>query len=210
MAVNVPRSLEARLEARVLMMSTNNILSPANGKPIIVPSQDIILGLYYLTLEIEGEAGEGMAVSTVGEIEHALHSKSVTLHSRVEARLELMSSEGKLEIKRVKTTPGRMKLAQILPKHQNVKFDLVNRLLTKKEVTNVIDMVYRHCGQKETVIFADRMMALGFKHACEAGIAFAKDDLVIPGPNTHLVADAQPKAKEYEQQSQDGRDSPRA
>jgi DNA-directed RNA polymerase subunit beta' len=204
MAVHVPLSLEAQLEARVLMMSTNNILSPANGKPIIVPSQDIILGLYYLTLEAEGEPGQGMAFAEMGEIEHALASRSVTLHTKIKARVPMMDLDGKFVVTRVNTTPGRMKLAQILPQHGNVRFELINRLLTKKEVSNVIDVVYRHCGQKETVIFADRMMALGFKHACEAGISFGKDDLIVPQAKHALVQDAQTKVKEYEQQYLDG------
>jgi DNA-directed RNA polymerase subunit beta' len=204
MAVHVPLSLEAQLEARVLMMSTNNILSPANGKPIIVPSQDIILGLYYLSLENDGEPGEGMAFGSIGEIEHALASKSVTFHSKVKARIQVVNAAGETETVRVDTTPGRMKLYEILPKSAAVPFALVNRLLTKKEVSQIIDVVYRHCGQKETVIFADRMMALGFKHACEAGISFGKDDLVIPSSKSAIINEAQAKVKEYEQQYLDG------
>jgi DNA-directed RNA polymerase subunit beta' len=204
MAVHVPLSLEAQLEARVLMMSTNNILSPANGKPIIVPSQDIILGLYYLSLENDGEPGEGMAFGSIGEIEHALASKSVTFHSKVKARIKIVNAKGELETIRVDTTPGRMKLYEILPRSAAVPFALVNRLLTKKEVSQIIDVVYRHCGQKETVIFADRMMALGFKHACEAGISFGKDDLVIPSSKSAIINEAQAKVKEYEQQYLDG------
>jgi len=204
MAVHVPLSLEAQLEARVLMMSTNNILLPANGKPIIVPSQDIILGLYYLSLENDGEPGEGMAFGSIGEIEHALASKSVTFHSKVKARIKIVNAKGETETVRVDTTPGRMKLYEILPRSAAVPFTLINRLLTKKEVSQIIDVVYRHCGQKETVIFADRMMALGFKHACEAGISFGKDDLVIPSSKSAIINEAQAKVKEYEQQYLDG------
>ncbi len=166
MAVHVPLSLEAQLEARVLMMSTNNILSPANGKPIIVPSQDIVLGLYYLTMEAEGEPGEGMAFTDMSEIEHALNSGAVTLHSRIKARYRGVDEEGKPIITVVATTPGRMILSETLPRHKSVPFSLINRLLTKKEITELIDVVYRHCGQKETVIFCDRVMALGFGYAC--------------------------------------------
>src|SRR5690348_8842086 len=204
MAVHVPLSLEAQLEARVLMMSTNNILSPANGKPIIVPSQDIVLGLYYITMERPKEPGEDMAFADMGEIEHALDEGAVTLHARVKARLDTVDKDGKPIVQRVTTTPGRMLLSEILPRNPNVSFDLVNRLLTKKEISNLIDMVYRHCGQKETVIFCDRLMTLGFTHACRAGISFGKDDLIIPAAKEKLVATAQEKVKEYEQQYLDG------
>ena len=204
MAVHVPLSLEAQLEARVLMMSTNNILSPSNGKPIIVPSQDIVLGLYYMTIEREDEPGDGMAFSSVGEIEQALDAGAVTLHSRIQARYNTVDADNKPMVARVQTTPGRMLLSEILPKHPKVPFDLINRLLTKKEVSSVIDMVYRHCGQKETVIFADRIMGMGFAHACKAGISFGKDDLVIPESKEKLVGDTEKKVKEYEQQYLDG------
>jgi DNA-directed RNA polymerase subunit beta' len=204
MAVHVPLSLESQLEARVLMMSTNNILSPANGKPIIVPSQDIVLGLYYLTMEGKDEPGTGMAFGDIGEILHALEAKAITLHTPIKARYSSVGPDGKTVTRIVQTTPGRMLLAQILPKHKAISLDLVNRLLTKKEITNVIDAVYRHCGQKETVIFADRMMGLGFSHACRAGISFGKDDLIIPRAKEKLVNEAQKKVKEYEQQYLDG------
>ena len=204
MAVHVPLSLEAQLEARVLMMSTNNILSPANGKPIIVPSQDIVLGLYYISLEREGEVGEGMVFGSTGEVEHALESKSVALHAKVKARLEITDDEGRRRTAVVETTPGRMMLAQLVPNNPNVPFSLVNRLLTKKEISNVIDVVYRHCGQKETVIFADRLMQLGFTQACKAGISFGKDDLVIPATKERQVNEAQEQVKLFEQQYLDG------
>ncbi|HZT18509.1 MAG TPA: DNA-directed RNA polymerase subunit beta', partial [Dongiaceae bacterium] len=204
MAVHVPLSLEAQLEARVLMMSTNNILSPANGKPIIVPSQDIVLGLYYLTIEGRNEPGAGMAFTDIGEIQAALNAGAVTLHTPIKARTRLFDESGEMVSKVVQTTPGRMLLAEILPKHPNLPLSLVNRLLTKKEITNVIDAVYRHCGQKETVIFADRMMGLGFHYACQAGISFGKDDLIVPRAKEKLVGDAQRKVKEYEQQYLDG------
>ncbi|MBT3361050.1 MAG: DNA-directed RNA polymerase subunit beta' [Rhodospirillales bacterium] len=204
MAVHVPLSLEARLEARVLMMSTNNILSPANGKPIIVPSQDIVLGLYYLTTEREGEVGEGMAFSNVGEIQHALDAKAVSLHAKISARYHTVDSEGNPTILRIESTPGRMLLSEILPRHPNVPYSLVNKLLTKKEISEAIDDVYRHCGQKETVIFADRMMAMGFSNACKAGISFGKDDLVVPRSKTTLVRKTEDQIKEFENQYQDG------
>ena len=204
MAVHVPLSLEAQLEARVLMMSTNNILSPANGKPIIVPSQDIVLGLYYLTMESEGEPGEGLAFADMSEIEHAFNSGSVTLHSRIKARYTGVDAEGETVTSVVDTTPGRMILAETLPRHKAVPFSLINRLLTKKEITELIDVVYRHCGQKETVIFCDRIMALGFGHACSAGISFGKNDLLVPASKTKLIDQAQTEVKEFEQQYLDG------
>jgi DNA-directed RNA polymerase subunit beta' len=204
MAVHVPLSLEAQLEARVLMMSTNNILSPANGKPIIVPSQDIVLGLYYITLEREGMKGEGMKFLDPGEIEAALEAGSVSLHAKVKARYRGMDENGQPFTKTMDTTPGRMLLSEILPRHPRIAFSLINKLLTKKEVQNVIDTVYRHCGQKETVIFADRLMTLGFRWACKAGFSFGKDDLIIPEAKIKLIANAQGQVKEFEQQYQDG------
>jgi DNA-directed RNA polymerase subunit beta' len=204
MAVHVPLSLEAQLEARVLMMSTNNILSPANGKPIIVPSQDIVLGLYYMTMEREGEEGEGMILAGSEEIEHALNEKVVSLHSKIVTRYETVDPDGKPIILRVESTPGRMLLAELLPRHPKVPFELVNRLLTKKDVSHVIDEVYRHCGQKETVIFADQIMGLGFRNACKSGISFGKDDLIIPKEKKKLVSDTEKLVGSYERQYLDG------
>jgi DNA-directed RNA polymerase subunit beta' len=204
MAVHVPLSLEAQLEARVLMMSTNNILSPANGKPIIVPSQDIVLGLYYLTLDSSDQPGDGMAFADIGEIEQALDHGIITHHSKIHARIETVDEDGKPKTIRLETTAGRVKLMQLLPKHKNISLDVVNCLLTKKQITNAIDTVYRHCGQKETVLFADRLMALGFKNACKSGISFGKDDLIIPASKERLVGAAQDEVKEYEQQYLDG------
>ncbi len=204
MAVHVPLSLEAQLEARVLMMATNNILSPASGKPIIVPSQDIVLGLYYLSLEYEGKTGEGMAFSSLAEIQHALDAKVVDLHAKITARFHTVDEDGNDIVQRVQTTPGRMLISEILPKSHKLPFSMVNRILTKKELGGIIDAVYRHCGQKETCIFADRMMGLGYKHACRAGISFGKDDMVVPEAKAHLIKSAQDKVKEFEQQYMDG------
>ena len=204
MAVHVPLSLEAQLEARVLMMSTNNILSPANGKPIIVPSQDMILGLYYLSMESNGEPGEGMAFGNMAEVHQALHAKAVTLHSKIRARVETTDENGKMVLRRVETTPGRMLLGETLPKSSKVPYETINRLLTKKEIGDVIDTVYRHTGQKETVLFADAIMALGFRHAFQAGISFGKDDMVIPASKEKDVGDTKAQVKEFEQQYQDG------
>jgi DNA-directed RNA polymerase subunit beta' len=256
MAVHVPLSLEAQLEARVLMMSTNNILSPANGKPIIVPSQDIILGLYYITHERadapmplahldseealsaalerddvmlrdvsdptqtvdvsdakkafklikdgKAEAHRVPVYATLAEIEHAMETKAISLHSRIKSIYETVDEEGNTVRERVVTTPGRMMLATILPRHPHLPFSLINRLLTKKDIQNLIDIVYRHTGQKETVIFCDKLMGLGFGWACRAGISFGKDDLLIPEAKTKLIDEAQAQVKEYEQQYLDG------
>ena len=204
MAVHVPLSIESQVEARVLMMSTNNILRPADGKPIIVPSQDIVLGLYYLSMAFDGLKGEGSTFGDIAEIEMALYNKEVTLHTKIKARYNTVDENGNPKTIRVETTPGRMMISQVLPRHPNVPFDVINRVLTKKDVSNLIDVVYRHCGQKETVIFCDRMMGLGFANACKAGLSFGKDDLIIPEEKTELVAAANARVKEFEQQYQDG------
>jgi DNA-directed RNA polymerase subunit beta' len=204
MAVHVPLSLEAQLEARVLMMSTNNILSPANGRPIIVPSQDIVLGLYYLSGAREKEPGEGKFFADLGEIEAAMDAGVVTLHAKIKARFTEMDADGKLVRKVIDTTPGRMKIASLLPHHPQVGHRLIEKALTKKEIGNLIDIVYRHCGQKATVIFADQMMGLGFKEAAKAGISFGKDDIVIPERKKPIVAETRKLVEEYEQQYADG------
>jgi len=204
MAVHVPLSLEAQLEARVLMMSTNNILHPANGDPIIVPSQDIILGLYYISQMKDNEPGEGMLFSDLAEIEHALDNNIVTLHSKIKARWTTKDEEGNLVPKVVDSTPGRMMIAEVLPRHHKVPFEVMNKLLTKREISKMIDVVYRHTGQKETVIFCDQIMGLGFKQACKAGISFGMDDMIIPAEKVGLVDDTRTLAKEYEQQYIDG------
>src|SRR5918998_643759 len=204
MAVHGPLSLEAQLEARVLMMSTNNILHPANGHPIIVPSQDIVLGLYYLSIVAEGEPGEGKAFSDMGELEHALAEKVVSLHTKIRYRWKGLGEDGKPVTKVYETTPGRVILSQVLPRHPKVPFDVVNKLMTKKEISAMIDAVYRNCGQKETVIFCDRTMALGFYHAFKAGISFGKDDMVVPENKWSIVEETRTLVKDYEQQYQDG------
>ena len=204
MAVHVPLSLEAQLEARVLMMSTNNILHPASGQPVIVPSQDIVLGLYYLSIMRDKEPGEGMMFGSIAEIEQALAGGHVTLHAKVKGRFTHIDEAGKEVTEVHETTPGRMFLGQNLPKVPGVKFALVNQLLTKKNISGLIDAVYRGCGQKETVIFCDRMMALGFYHAFKAGISFGKDDMVIPETKPKLIAETNEFVREFEQQYNDG------
>ncbi len=204
MAVHVPLSLESQLEARVLMMSTNNILHPANGQPIIVPSQDIVLGLYYLSIVADGAPGQGKAFGDIGELEHALEEKVVHLHTKVRYRWSGLDDDGKPVTRFYDTTPGRVILSRVLPKHAKVPFDLVNKLMTKREISGMIDTVYRNCGQKETVIFCDRAMALGFHHAFKAGISFGKDDMVVPENKWEIVEGTRSLAKDYEQQYQDG------
>jgi DNA-directed RNA polymerase subunit beta' len=204
MAVHVPLSLEAQLEARVLMMSTNNILSPANGKPIIVPSQDMVLGLYYLSMDRQGEPGEGMMLADMAEVHQAIEVGAVTLHSKIVARVPQTDEAGKQYLKRFDTTPGRMLIGECLPQNHKVPFEIVNRLLTKKDIGDVIDEVYRHTGQKDTVLFADAIMTLGFRNAFKAGISFGKDDMIIPDSKVGLVDETKALVADYEQQYQDG------
>jgi DNA-directed RNA polymerase subunit beta' len=225
MAVHVPLSLEAQLEARVLMMSTNNILHPANGSPIIVPSQDIVLGLYYLSIMSEGGVGEWKLelhkpedikrdnkkqnlvcgfYRDIAEVEHALQQKAVSLHSKIKYRWQGLNEKGEHYYKWYETTPGRVLLGQVLPESPKISFDVVNKLMTKREISNMIDTVYRHCGQKETVIFCDRVMALGFHNAFKAGISFGKDDMVVPKAKWDIVGKTREEAKDFEQQYNDG------
>jgi len=204
MAVHVPLSLEAQIECRVLIMSTNNILSPSSGKPIIVPSQDMVLGIYYMSLMFDEDPGTGMAFTNIAEIEHALLAKKITLHSKIKCRHEFLNDENQEERSINETTAGRMLIYEILPKHQKIGLDLINKILTKKEVSNVIDAIYRHCGQTETVKFCDKIMVLGFEHACRAGISFGKDDLIIPKEKDQLVDEAKKDIKNYEQQYLNG------
>ncbi len=204
MAVHVPLSLEAQLECRVLMMSTNNVLSPANGAPIIVPSQDMILGLYYVSMERQGMKGEGMVFTDADEVQHALDAGEVHLHSKIKARVKQIDDEGQEVIVRFDTTPGRVQLGALLPLNAKAPFSLVNRLLRKKEVQQVIDTVYRYCGQKESVIFCDHIMTMGFREAFKAGISFGKDDMVIPDSKWTIVDTVRAQVKEFEQQYMDG------
>ncbi|KIT15263.1 DNA-directed RNA polymerase subunit beta' [Jannaschia aquimarina] len=204
MAVHVPLSLEAQLEARVLMMSTNNVLSPANGAPIIVPSQDMVLGLYYVTMEREGMKGEGSVFASVDEVEHALTAGEVHLHAKVKVRMPQIDHEGQEVFRVFETTPGRARLGALLPLNAKAPFDLVNRLLRKKEVQQVIDTVYRYCGQKESVIFCDQIMSLGFREAFKAGISFGKDDMLIPDTKWTIVDETRDQVKEFERQYMDG------
>jgi DNA-directed RNA polymerase subunit beta' len=203
MAVHVPLSMESQLECRALMMSTNNILNPSNGKPIIIPSQDIILGLYYLTMSVDDAPGEGTILGDIGEVEYALFCKTVTIHTKVICRITEETETGSRE-QRYETTPGRIILWQILPSHKKISFELINKKLTSADVGKLIDLIHRHCGPKQTVMFADKLMTLGFSYVTKGAISFGKDDLVVPKEKTDLVAASKSLVSDYEQQYLDG------
>ncbi|HJS90468.1 MAG TPA: DNA-directed RNA polymerase subunit beta' [Steroidobacteraceae bacterium] len=206
MAVHVPLSLEAQLEARALMMASNNILLPANGDPIIVPSQDVVLGLYYMTRERIGARGEGMFFSDVHEVHRAYESRTVDLQAKVRVRVRehVQIAPGEQEERRrlVDTTVGRALLFEILPK--GLSFDLINQDMTKKSISATINACYRALGLKETVIFADQLMYTGFHYATRAGVSFGIDDIVIPEQKTRIVASADREVKEIQDQYASG------
>ncbi|MBP5352175.1 MAG: DNA-directed RNA polymerase subunit beta', partial [Alphaproteobacteria bacterium] len=204
MAVHVPLSIESQLEARVLMMSSNNVLSPASGKPIIVPSQDMVLGIYYLTYAADGMIGEGSIFANPEECMLALNAKTVDLHAKIKCRMEYVGDDGKFHKGIVETTPGRLIVLDILPKHEGVPFSLINRLVKKKQISQIIDEVYRVCGGKETCIMADKIMGLGYRYACLSGISFGKDDLIVPASKQKLIDETAAQVKEFEQQYQNG------
>jgi DNA-directed RNA polymerase subunit beta' len=207
MAVHVPLSLEAQLEARSLMMSTNNILSPANGEPIIVPSQDVVLGLYYMTRTRVNARGEGMIFSDVNEIHRAYENGLVELHAKVRARIKeyIIESEGeepKEKIRLVETTVGRALLSELLPK--GMSFDLVNRVMNKKSISNIINICYREVGLKATVIFADHLMYTGFHYATKSGVSIGVNDLVIPKEKTDIITQAEEEVGKIQAQYSSG------
>jgi DNA-directed RNA polymerase subunit beta' len=206
MAVHVPLSLEAQLEARALMMSSNNILSPANGDPIIVPSQDVVLGLYYLTREMVGARGEFMSFSDVSEAHRAYESRTVDLQARCKVRIReyVRNEAGDLEPRRrlVQTTVGRALLSEVLP--HGMSFDLVNQDMTKKAISAIINACYRILGLKETVVFADQLMYTGFHYATRSSISFGIDDIVIPEQKVKLVGAAEKEVKEIQDQYSSG------
>ena len=170
----------------------------------MVPSQDMVLGIYYLTYEADGVAGEGSIYANFDEVQMALDGKFLDMHAKIKCRMEYVDDNGELKYGLVETTAGRIIVSQILPKHKNVPFSLVNRLIRKKEIGEIIDIVYRHCGQKETVLFVDKIMALGFTNACKAGISFGKDDLIVPDAKKELISETEKQVKEFEQQYQNG------
>ncbi len=206
MAVHVPLSLEAQLEARALMMASNNILSPANGEPIIVPSQDVVLGLYYMTRALENKAGEGMAFANVAEVKRAYDNRVVQLHAKVKVRITetVIAEDGTRSQKTsvVDTTVGRALLREILP--EGLPFALANTELTKKNISRLINSCYRMLGLKDTVVFADRLMYTGFGYATRAGVSIGIDDMIIPGEKKGILAEAESEVLEIQQQYQSG------
>jgi DNA-directed RNA polymerase subunit beta' len=206
MAVHVPLSLEAQLEARALMMSSNNILSPANGDPIIVPSQDVVLGLYYMTRERINAKGEGMVFADVQEVHRAYENRVADLQAKVKVRIteEFQDDNGEWHSKKriVDTTVGRALLSEILPR--GMSFDLVNRDMTKKAISSVINQCYRTAGLKETVVFADQLMYTGFAYATRAGVSIGVDDMVVPQQKGRILANAEREVKEIQEQYASG------
>ncbi|MCL2831176.1 MAG: DNA-directed RNA polymerase subunit beta' [Betaproteobacteria bacterium] len=206
MAVHVPLSLEAQMEARTLMLASNNVLSPANGEPIIVPSQDIVLGLYYVSRESINARGEGMILADVGEVHRALQTGALDLHARISVRIreyEGSDAEGwKEKITRYQTTAGRAVLSEILPK--GMPFSAIDRTLKKKEISRLINISFRTCGLKDTVVFADRLMQQGYMLATRAGISFCSDDMQVPEKKHEIIAEAEREVKEIETQYTNG------
>ena len=205
MAVHVPLSLEAQLEARALMMSSNNILSPANGDPIIVPSQDVVLGLYFMTRERIGAEGEYMSFADIGEVHRAYETRQVHLQARIKVRInEVTLVDGQKVPRRrlVETTVGRALLSEVLP--EGLSFDIVNQDMTKKAISATINACYRQLGLKDTVIFADRLMYTGFAYATRASVSFGIDDIVIPEQKVKIVAAADREVKEIQNQYSSG------
>ena len=193
MAVHIPLSIEAQIECRVLMMSTNNILSPANGEPIILPSQDIVLGLYYLTVDRSFEKGEGKLFSDPGEVISAYDGGCVDLHAKIKVRID-----GQL----VDTTPGRIIVGEILP--EKVPFSLVNRLLTKKTIAKLVGETYRRAGTKATVILCDKLKDMGYEYSTQAGITIGVKDLEIPATKGEILSTSQAQVNEIESQYREG------
>ncbi len=206
MAVHVPLSLEAQLEARALMMSTNNILSPANGEPIIVPTQDVVLGLYYMSRALENAKGEGMVFANVAEVHRAYDNRVVELHAKIKVRLRQVEIDEQQErtekVELVDTTVGRALLAEILP--EGLPFELANIELTKKAISRLINACYRRLGLKDTVVFADQLMYTGFAYATRAGISIGIDDMKIPDEKKAILEEAETEVTEIQQQYQSG------
>ena len=206
MAVHVPLSIEAQLEARALMMSSNNILSPANGEPIIVPSQDVVLGLYYMTRESINAKGEGMVFADVSEVHRAYSTGVVSLHAKIRVRIDRYELDEDGEAQEVSglvdTTVGRSLLSELLPK--GLTFDLVNRDMSKKAISSVINACYRRVGLKETVIFADQLMYMGFAYATRSGVSFGINDMIIPESKASILAEAEDEVLEIESQYTSG------
>ena len=193
MAVHIPISIEARIEARVLLMSTNSILSPANGKPIIVPTQDIVLGIYYLTRERESAKGEGKRFSGPEEVRVAYDSGAVDLHAKIVVRMG-----GEL----VETTVGRIILQEIIP--EEIPFSVINKVMGKKELADLINYCYRLCKDKKTILLADRLKDLGYKYATQSGISISISDMIIPSRKSELIETAHKEVQEIEAHYKEG------
>ena len=206
MAVHVPLSLEAQMEVRTLMMSSNNILSPANGEPIIVPSQDIVLGLYYITREKVGASGEGMLFPNIGEVSRAYESRAVELNARIMVRINEydLGADGERHVKttRCDTTVGRALLSEILP--VGLPFPLIDKVLKKKEISKLINASFHLCGLRETVIFADKLMNFGFTYATRAGISICLDDMLTPVQKNDIISSSEKEVQEIESQYTSG------
>jgi DNA-directed RNA polymerase subunit beta' len=206
MAVHVPLSIEAQLEARTLMMSSNNVLSPANGEPVIVPTQDVVLGLYYMTRDAVNAKGEGMAFSGVAEARRAYDTGAAALHARVKVRIteSERNADGSLEtsVSIKETTVGRAILWDIVP--VGLSFDLINQAMTKKSISRLVNACYRRLGLKDTVVFADQLMYLGFRQAAKAGVSIGVNDMVIPPEKINILAAAEAEVKEIENQYASG------
>ena len=205
MAVHVPLSLEAQMEARTLMLASNNVLSPANGAPIIVPSQDVVLGLYYATRENAAAKGTGMMFTDIAEVVRALDSRQLDLHARISVRLKEYEHEGegwREKVIRVSTTAGRALLSEILPK--GLPFKVIDKPLKKKEISKLIDESFRRCGLKETVVFADKLMQSGFTLATRGGISIAVGDMLVPSQKHTIIDAAEAEVKEIEKQYTSG------
>ncbi len=206
MAVHVPLTIEAQLEARALMMSTNNILSPANGEPIIVPSQDVVLGLYFMTREKIAAQGDGMAFADIAEAHRAYNAKQVDLQAKVRVRIteHVRDIDGNMEssTRLIETTIGRALLFEIVPK--GLPFELVNQPMKKKAISRLLNEAYRRCGMKDTVIFADQLMYTGFAYATRSGASVGVNDFVIPDAKKQIIEEAENEVKEIESQYSDG------
>ena len=206
MAVHIPLSIEAQLEARALMMSTNNVLSPANGDPIIVPSQDIVLGLYYMTRSRTGELGEGKVFSDVTEVHRAYNTKTVSLHAKIKVRIrEVLAGEDGKRVETHKlydTTVGRALMSEILP--EGMPFETINRELKKKTISELINLCYRRVGLKPSVIFADQLMYTGFAYSTRAGVSFGVDDMITPAEKADIIAQAETEVKAIQNQYTSG------
>ena len=206
MAVHVPLSLEAQMEARTLMLASNNVLLPSNGEPCIVPSQDIVLGLYYATRELIGAKGEGMLFGDIAEVNRAYESRQVDLHAKITVRIKETqvgaNGERTEKITRYETTVGRALLSEILP--VGLPFETINKPLKKKEISRIINASFRRCGLRETVIFADKLMQAGYSLATRGGISFCADDMLIPAEKHSIIEKSEKEVKEIEAQYTSG------